>query len=177
MLTHESEMKSKIRLVALALVLFSGLLYACDENRIYEKNKDIPEHSWHKDSVLIFDVKIEDPAIPYHVYYNIRNAVSYPTQNLYLRIEVQDTTGRTLTSDLNNIELFDSKTGKPFGDGLGDIFDHQVKVLDSFMFPDSGLFKVEVQHRMRDKILVDNKLPHIMSVGIRVEKAATEETE
>lgn len=167
-------MNSRLSLPALALLLFLGL-YACDETRIYEKNMDIPEHSWHKDSILLFNVKIGDPGIPYNVYYNIRNAVSYPTQNLYLRIEVQDSTGRALTSDLNNIELFNSKTGKPYGDGLGDIFDHKVKVLDSFIFPDSGEYKVEVQHRMRDKIMVDNKLPAIISVGIRIEKAVPED--
>lgn len=168
-------MKSRFRIVALAMVVLSAI-YACDENRVYEKNKDIPEHAWHKDSVLSFEVEIKDPGIPYHVFYNIRNAVSYPTQNLYLRIEVQDSTGRILTSDLNNIELFDPKTGKPYGDGLGDIFDHRVKVLDSFIFPDSGMYAVEVQHRMRENVMVENRLPDVMSVGIRVEKAVPEET-
>lgn len=163
-------MKSKFRTLAIALAFSSGLI-ACDENRVYEKNHDIPQHAWHKDSTLLFDIHIKDPAIPYNVYYNIRNAVSYPAQNLYLRIEVQDSTGNVLTSDLNNIELFDPKTGKPYGDGLGDIFDHRVKVLEGFIFPDSGMYNVEVQHRMRDKIMVENRLPSIMSVGIRIEKA------
>ena len=166
-------MKSSFRILATAFILFLGL-YACDENRVYEKNKDIPEHAWHKDSTLLFNVEIKDPGIPYNIYYNIRNAVSYPAQNLYLRIEVQDSAGNVLTSDLNNIELFDPKTGKPYGDGLGDIFDHRVKVLDRFIFPDSGTYDIAVQHRMRDKIMVDNRLPYIMSVGVRVEKAAAE---
>lgn len=152
------------------LLLTAGL-YACDESRIFEQNKDIPNHSWHKDSTLLFQVEIENPAIPYNLYYNIRNAVSYPARNLYLRIEIQDSLGHLLTSDLNNIELFDPKTGKPYGDGLGDIFDHRVKVLDQFLFPEKGVYNVEVQHRMRDKIMIDNHLPDILSVGLRVEKA------
>lgn len=167
-------MKSSFRIASTFLILLLAL-YACDETRVYEKNQDIPEHAWHKDSTLLFNVEINDPDIPYNVYYNIRNAVSYPAQNLYLRIEVQDSSGNVLTSDLNNIELFDPKTGKPYGDGLGDIFDHRVKVLDSFMFPDSGAYEVIVQHKMRDKIMVDNRLPYIMSVGIRVEKAGVSE--
>ena len=167
-------MKNRIKVAAFALLFFLGL-YACDENRVYEKNKDIPDQAWHKDSVLIFDVNIKEPGIPYHIYYNIRNAVSYPTQNLYLRIDIQDSAGRTLTSDLNNIELFNPKTGKPYGDGLGDIFDHRIKVLDGFIFPDSGAYKVEIQHRMRENVMVKNRLPDILSVGIRVEKAVPEE--
>ncbi len=158
------------RKLLFTILIGTGLI-ACDENRVFEQNKDIPNHAWHKDSTLFFQVDIQNPTIPYNVYYNIRNAVSYPARNLYLRIEIQDTAGHVLTSDLNNIELFDPKTGKPYGDGLGDIFDHRIKVLDRFIFPDTGLYQVEVQHRMRDKIMVDNHLPDVMSVGIRVEKA------
>ena len=150
-------------------------LYSCDESRVFEQNRDIPNYAWHKDSILHFQFEIDRPEIPYNIYYNIRNAVSYPAQNLYLRIEVQDSAGQVLVSDLNNIELFDPKTGKPYGDGLGDIFDHRVKVLNHFQFPDSGRYQIDVQHRMRDKVMVDNHLPFIMSVGIRVEKAASEE--
>lgn len=169
-------MISSARRLIFALLICTGL-YACDENRVFEQNKDIPNHAWHKDSTLFFQVEINDPGIPYNIYYNIRNAVSYPARNLYLRIEIQDTAGHVLTNDLNNIELFDPKTGKPYGDGLGDIFDHRVKVLDQFIFPDTGFYNIEVQHRMRDKIMVENQLPDVMSVGIRIEKAAMEVAE
>lgn len=151
------------------LVVFC--LYGCDENRVFEQNKDIVKHQWHKDSSLHFQVEIKDAQIPYNIYYNVRNTVSYPARNIYLHIDVQDSAGRSLANDLNNIELFDPKTGKPFGDGLGDIFAHRVKVLEGFVFPYQGEYQIDVQHRMRDKIMVDNRLPGILSAGIRIEKA------
>ncbi|WP_026135706.1 gliding motility lipoprotein GldH [Nafulsella turpanensis] len=169
-------MRRSVRTFAFGILMFAGL-YACDEQRVFEQNIDIADHTWHKDSVLQFKTEIADASIPYNVYYNIRNGVDFPTQNLYLRIEVQDSTGRVLTSDLNNIELFDPKTGKPYGDGLGDIFDHQVKVLDGFRFPEPGTYLIEVQHKMRDKVMVNNHLPSIMSVGVRVEKDIAPEEE
>lgn len=157
-------------LILLALPLF----YACDENRVFEQNKDITDHAWHKDSTLHFQVEISETDVPYHIYYNVRNSVSYPAQNIYLHIEVQDSTGSPISSDLNNIELFDPKTGEPYGEGLGDIFDHRIRVLENFQFPYAGPYLIDVQHRMRDKIMVDNRLPDIMSVGVRIEKASEE---
>lgn len=166
-----NKMKKSFR-TSVLILLALPFLYACDENRVFEQNKDIKNHTWHKDSTLHFNVEITDADLPYHIYYNVRNSVSYPAQNIYLNIEIQDSTGRSLSSDLNNIELFDPKTGKPYGDGLGDIFDHRIRVLENFQFPYAGPYQIDVQHRMRDKIMVDNGLPHILSVGIRVEKAA-----
>lgn len=166
-------MNKSLRTFVLALLLLP-FLYACDENRVFEQNKDISNHAWHKDSTLHFAVNIPDADVPYHIYYNVRNAVSYPAQNIYLHIEVQDSTGQTISSDLNNIELFDPKTGEPYGDGLGDIFDHRIRVLENFRFPYAGPYQIDVQHRMRDKIMVDNRLPAIMSVGVRIEKASEE---
>lgn len=166
-------MNKNLRTCVLALLVLP-FLYACDENRVFEQNKDIENHAWHKDSTLHFQVEINDADIPYHIYYNVRNAVSYPAQNIYLHIEVQDSTGRPISSDLNNIELFDPKTGEPYGDGLGDIFDHRIRVLENFQFPYAGPYQIDVQHRMRDKIMVDNRLPAVMSVGVRIEKATEE---
>ncbi|WP_224998074.1 gliding motility lipoprotein GldH [Cesiribacter sp. SM1] len=161
---------------------FAGLslllvLNACDEQRVYERNVDIEEYAWHKDSVVHLQVPIENADIPYNIYYNVRNALSYPAQNLYLQIEIADTTGRTIATDLNNIELFDRQTGKPYGEGLGDIFDHQIPVYRDFRFPHAGVYDVKIQHQMREtdrRVMQGNHLPYIMSVGIRVEKAGAQ---
>jgi gliding motility-associated lipoprotein GldH len=162
---------------------FAGLslllvLNACDEQRVFERNVDIEDYAWHKDSVVHLQVPIENADVPYNIYYNVRNALSYPAQNLYLQIEVADSTGRTIASDLNNIELFDRQTGKPYGEGLGDIFDHQIPVYRDFKFPHPGVYDVSIQHRMREsdkRVMQGNSLPYIMSVGIRVEKAGAQE--
>lgn len=169
-------MISKAKLAGAVLLLMLAL-NGCDEQRVYEQNTDIPENAWHKDSVVHFQVPIQQPEIPYNIYYNVRNALSFGAQNLYLQIEIADSTGRVIANDLNNIELFDRQTGKPFGDGLGDLFDHQIPVYRDFTFPHAGTFDIRVQHKMRDdpRVMNGNYLPHIMSVGVRVEKTTTEQ--
>ena len=166
-------MINKLRLAGAVLVLLLAVS-ACDEQRVFEKNTDIPDNTWHKDSVVHFQVPIQQADIPYNIYYNVRNALSYPAQNLYLQLEIADSTGKVIASDLNNIELFDRQTGKPYGDGLGDIFDHQIPVYRDFTFPHAGTYDVRIQHKMREtdkRIMQGNLLPYIMSVGVRVEKA------
>lgn len=169
-------MKKYFGILASSAFILAGI-YACDESRVFEQNKDIADHAWHKDSTLHFEAEIPEASIPYHIYYNIRNSVDYPAQNLYLNIEVQDSTGQVLTRDLNNIELFNPKTGKPYGSGLGDIFDHQVRVFENFTFPYAGTYLIEIRQQMRDKVMVDNRLPSVVSVGIRIEKAISKEEE
>ena len=61
--------------------------------------------------------------------------------------------------------LFDQKTGKPLGDGLGDIYDHKVISSRSFMFPTKGKYTIKLKQYMRQ-----DPLPYIMSMGVSVEK-------
>jgi gliding motility-associated lipoprotein GldH len=145
-----------------AFILFS----ACDESRVYEKNIDFPANDWYVDSVARFSVDIVDPSIDYNLYIDVRNAVSYPFTNLYVQYNLYDSTQKKLQGKLMRLPLFDKKTGNPFGDGLGDIFDHRFAVNKNFKFPYKGKYKVEVIQYMRQ-----DPLPFIMSVGLRVEKA------
>jgi len=139
---------------------------SCDKARIFELNVDLGDNVWPKDSVLVFDIGIEDPNIPYNIYYNIRNTASYPFYNLYLNHTIKSTIGSVISTNLDEIFLFDQETGEPMGSGMGDIFDHQVMVLKDFRFPSKGTYQFSTQQYMRD-----DQLPHIMSVGIRVEVA------
>jgi len=138
----------------------------CDEQRVFEKNLDLAGNQWYIDTVPSFSFRIDDISIPYNIYYNVRNAVNYPYYNLYVTYYLQDSSGKQLSSALQNLVLADAKTGKPLGDGLGDIFDHQVLSLKEYRFPYAGTYTFRIRQYMRQ-----DPLPLIMSVGVRVEKA------
>jgi len=144
-----------------ALILFS----ACDESRVYEKNIDFAGNDWFADSVAKFPFEINDPSIDYNLYVDVRNAVSYPFTNLYIQYNLYDSSQKKLQQKLIRLPLFDKKTGKPYGDGLGDIFDHRFPLNKEFKFPNKGKYKVEIVQYMRQ-----DPLPFIMSMGVRVEK-------
>ena len=142
------------------------LLFACDEQRVYEKNVDLKDNLWYIDTIPSFTFRIEDASRPYNLYYNVRNAVSYPYYNLYVTYSLHDSTGKVLRSRLQQLQLADATTGKPLGDGLGDIYDHQILSGKNYRFPGKGAYTFRIKQYMRQ-----DPLPAIMSVGVRVEKA------
>lgn len=150
------------------LYLFSLFIVctACDPERVYEENHTIEGNRWYIDTIPSFTFTIEDTTVPYNIYYNVRNAVSYPYHNLYLTYYLLDEQGNQLSGRLQDLTLFDSKTGKPLGDGLGDIFDHQILSVPNYRFKRRGTYTFKVKQYMRQ-----DPLPDIMSIGIRVEKA------
>ena len=157
---------TKLYLLGL-LFMVTLLLGSCDENRVFEQNMDIPENNWAINNTLTISFVIEDTTQAYDVYFNIRHALAYEYYNLYVRHTLTGPAGNVLSSLLHEIILLDKKTGKPKGKGFGDIFDYQVRALRNQKFPRPGTYHLKLQQYMRR-----DPLPGIMSVGIRVEKAA-----
>ena len=139
------------------------VLSACGRNSLYERNTDLDKRIWIADSTVSFTFEITDLALSYDIYLNVRNTLSYPYQNLYIQSEMKDANGEVLVEQLNNIQLFDSRSGKPFGKGLGDIFSHEHKAVSGYQFPDTGQYTLILQQYMRR-----DTVPELLSVGIGV---------
>ena len=143
---------------------------SCNSDMVYEENIDIEDKTWLANDTLSFSFKVEEKANMYDVYYNVRNTITYPYQNLYVNYTLQNTAGDTIRKDLINMTLFDPKTGKPFGNGLGDIFSHQFRVMSQYQFPDTGVYHFKLNQFMRR-----DSLPEILSVGVSIKDAVVEE--
>lgn len=158
----------KVNIIALFtfLLLPSIILVSCDAERVYEKNIDLENRQWLADSIADFDFHIAQAEDSYDIYFNFRNTISYPYHNLYVNYQVENSKGEVLLEDLYNMDLFDPKTGKPFGKGLGDIFSHEFKAIPNYQFPDTGTYTLKLQQYMRQ-----DALPEILSVGISVKAA------
>ncbi|MGA0557168.1 gliding motility lipoprotein GldH [Larkinella sp. VNQ87] len=141
------------------------LLAGCDEKAVYKGIEDIKDGTWYINNAPEFTFEIEDTTLTYSVYYNIRNSVAYPYYNLFIRRYLLDASGKVLESKQDELTLLDPKTGKPYGDGLGDLFDHRISMLKNYRFPQSGKYTIRLRQYMRQ-----NPLPEIYSVGVTVEK-------
>lgn len=142
---------------------------ACDTSRVYEDTRDLPESGWAEDSLLRFSFRIDQTDQAYNILYDVRNTASYSYYNLYVRFFLRDANDSLLLTRLDEMYLMHPKTGRPFGDGLGDILDHQIITLQDHHFPDTGLFTMEIQQYMRQ-----DPLEGILAFGVRVEKAEVE---
>jgi gliding motility-associated lipoprotein GldH len=151
------------------LIFVALVAVGCNKSRIYERNVKFPDRIWTKDKEAVFDFEINDINTNYKFYFNLRNTILYPYQNIYLSYSLEDTLGNVYDSELTNINLFDSKTGKPFGSGMGDIFDHQYLVIDNYQFNNPGMYLFKIKQYMRM-----DSLPEIMSVGLRIEKSISQ---
>ncbi len=143
--------------------LLLGLASACDSNRVYEKNLEIPDGVWNRNQKVFFDVLIEDSLSAYNVYVNVRNGGMYPKSNLYLFVSTSAPGGLVLRDTFECV-LADEK-GKWLGSGLGDIWDHQIPFKMNVRFPKLGVYRFEYEQAMRVE-----QLPFILDMGLRVEK-------
>ena len=146
------------------------LLLACDRNRVYEENTDLPNHAWPADTVPQFSFDIADANIGYNIYLNLRNGIDYPHSNIYVQYVLSDSLQQPLEKELRNFQLFHPKTGYPFGSGSGGVYAHEFDLLMDYHFPQPGRYSISLAQFMRYEAL-----PEIYSVGVRIEKAAAGE--
>ena len=148
--------------LAIGACLFSG----CNGKTVYKSHKEIKDAQWYANDKPAFEVKIENPGLKYNVYYLLRSAVQYPYYNLYLTRKISGPDQKTISHELVELKISDETTGKPYGEGLGDLFDQKILFLKDYTFPSAGTYRFEIGQSMRQ-----NPLPFIMSIGVCVETA------
>lgn len=159
---------------SILLMLFAFTSCKDNSNRVFEKNIEIADGKWNREDVKEFTVEISDASIQYNLLYNVRNTSRYPYYNLYLSMEIADSTGKQLNLQEHELYLFDPTTGKPAGEktffdkgSLGDIYDQTYPAYVRIKFPYSGKYLVKIKQFMRN----DSFIPHVLSVGLRVNKS------
>lgn len=150
------------------LTLLTALV-SCDPARLYEKNSDIQEEDWKPGDTLSFEFNIPYSKEKYNLYYSIRYSQDYPYYNLFTKYYLLDSSGSVIRSPKlpEDMYLFDVKTGKPYGSGIGSVYDLQVSFLKNYSFPYSGKYTLKVIQYMRNR-----PINGISSFGLRVEKAS-----
>ncbi len=145
--------------------------FSCDDRRVFEEYADFDQKFWLADSVQSFNFEIDQPDKSYNLFLNVRNTNTYPYHNLYVKYQLLDSTGNTITENLINKNLYDAKTGEPQGSGLGDIFSHQFLIQENISFATKGSYSLSLQQYMRQ-----DTLKGLVSAGFRLEySSATNE--
>ncbi|MBS1489501.1 MAG: gliding motility lipoprotein GldH [Bacteroidetes bacterium] len=143
----------------------SGLLTACDSQRLFEKNTEFKERTWKINEPAEFEFQITDTVKKYNLLLNVRNSLEYPYARLFFNYELTSPDSKSLSKNLVAEFLFDQKTGQPFGtSSLGDVYDHRFPLLQNYSFNKTGMYRLKVEQFMRA-----DSLPGIVAVGLRVE--------
>lgn len=97
-----------------------GGLVACSSNREFEVYQGMDELSWNIQDTIAFNMESPLPEGPSILAVKYNN--NYPYRNLYVRYILTDSLGEVMESELINIALFESTSGRPLGKGYGGTF-------------------------------------------------------
>ncbi|RKS55450.1 protein involved in gliding motility GldH [Gillisia mitskevichiae] len=153
----------------LLILLLVTFFIGCDKDRVFDEYKSLP-NEWNKDSVLTFTLKNIDTLQSYNLFINVRNSTDFEYSNLFLIAEIQFPQGKVVTDTLE-YEMA-APNGKWLGTGFGDLKESKLWYKEQVQFPESGKYRVSVQHAMRkngNEKGIQN-LKGITEIGFRIEK-------
>lgn len=144
------------------IVAFLPVLFACRQNLVFEQYQNISDQKWYKDSVLVFNVAIEDTTQNNNFIINVRNDVDYQYSNLWLFLSIEQPDGKIL-DDKFEVALADP-SGQWLGNGFGGLKTREAVYRRNIFFPVSGEYKIRIQQGMRE-----DYLKGISDIGVRIE--------
>ena len=146
------------------IFLVAIIIISCDSKQVYENTVDFNNTYWLADSVKSFAIDIIEAESENNILFSIRNGVKYPHRNIYIYYTISDSTNKILDEELRDFQLFHPKSGYPFGNGSGNIREHNFDLLMGYEFPYAGHYKISFEQYMRY-----DSLPHVYSIGLRIE--------
>lgn len=130
------------RTVVAVMCLIGIALVSCGKRVVYSEVKTLPKEGWNADSLLTYDVTIEDTAACYDVLLYVRHTQQYPYQNMWLFVG-QDT-----------IEFYlADQRGRWLGNGWGELREMPVIYQHNKRFAGGGKCRYTIQQAMRDTLL------------------------
>ena len=152
---------------SLLFLLASLLFFSCDEKRVFDEYKSVGS-SWHKDSIVSFDLPQLDSTKRYNLFLNLRNNNNYPFNNLFLIVSLELPNGFTKVDTLEY--QMANPDGTLLGDGFTDLKESKLFYKEKVKF--RGKYKVHIKQAVREngKIQGLKELPGITEVGFRIEK-------
>ena len=149
----------------LLIVYCSFALTSCKQIDVFEKNTPIPKYRWQNNFKATGELAISDTSSFYNIYIVLRHTDAYKYNNIWLNVNVQSKT-QTIINQKLDIALAADATGWE-GIAMNDIWEVRKRITAiPFKFTKKDNYQYSLTQLMRD-----NPLLHVMSVGIRVEKA------
>lgn len=145
---------------------------SCSEGWVYSEYSPLTNGDWPMNQTLEFrfDEKQVDTIYPHNIFINIRNDENFAFSNLFLITEFEFPDGQTLRDTLE-YEMA-APDGKWLGKGVGSIKESKLWFKQNIVFPESGVYTMNISHAMRKNGQVEglSVLEGITDVGLQIEK-------
>jgi gliding motility-associated lipoprotein GldH len=140
--------------------LISVLSSSCQSDTVFDQSESLAEHGWVQKKQIVFPFEIQDTTKTYDLQVAMRQSNDYPFYNLYFNCRLIHENQGVWKKAFAEAILYDPKTGKPKGGGVGDMYSHSYTILKGLKFPRRGKYQVELEQYMRTDTLVG-----VVSVG------------
>lgn len=149
---------SKISIL-LVVILFS----ACNNNVVYDENKEVNQQAWKTTDKLYYEIDITDTIKSYKLAINIRNTIEYPYSNIYFYMNTILPNGKVTKCDTIECYLaYPDGTWK--GKGNSKIRDNRFWIAKNIKFEQKGKYTFELR-----QATIDSTLKGICDVGLHLE--------
>ncbi len=147
---------------------FSTLIFAisaCGPSYIFDKNKEIANHTWlYKDSVN-FEIPIEDISSTYNVILEVTHGEEFGNENAYINVFVKSPDGKR-TKNQVSVEMAD-KTGQWRGNCSNGACSIATILQEGAKFPQKGNYTFTIMQNNRM-----DSLQLIEKIGLKLQKQA-----
>jgi gliding motility-associated lipoprotein GldH len=135
------------------LFMMACFAFACQNDTLVDQTISLSEYGWLQKNKILIDFHVSDTSKAYDVRVALRQSNEYPYYNLYFIPKIIDSNGFVLKRAFAEAFLYDAKTGKPKGSGLGDIYSHQYTLFKGLKFTRPGRYQVSLEQYMRTDTL------------------------
>ncbi len=152
----------------LILFVLLGMTASCQTDTLVDQTISMPEHGWLQKNKVEIPFEIGDTTKSYDLHVAIRQSNEYPYYNLYFIPKIMNSDGFVIKRTFAEAFFYDSKTGKPKGTGLGDMYSHQYVIFKHIRFTRMGKYKISLEQFMRT-----DTLKGIVSAGASITETPT----
>lgn len=149
-----------------ALCAFASIaLFSCRHQTVFEKQVDIADDGWNEDSLLAFNVAINDTVSTHQILFSVSNNNDYNYANLFLFASVTFPDGKSIrdTMELIMSDVRGEWTGSGWLGSYRNDFPYRARI----RFPRVGTYTFRVWQAMRS---TNKKLPGIESFELKIHK-------
>ena len=155
---------------SILFLLVAFLIISCDNKRVFDEYKSVG-NSWHRDSIITFNLPKLDQTKKYNLFVNIRDNNDYPFDNLFLIISLEQPNKKVLVDTLEY--KMANPDGTLMGEGFSDVKESKLFYNEKVDFKLKGNYKVHIKQAVRQtgNVVGIENLKGITEIGFRVESS------
>ena len=153
----------KVIISQISILLVAILFSACNNNVVYDENKEVNQQAWKTTDKLYYEVDITYTIKDYKLAINIRNTIEYPYSNIFFYMNTILPNGKVTKCDTIECYLaYPDGTWK--GKGSSKIRDNRFWIAKNIKFEQKGKYTFELR-----QATIDSTLKGICDVGLHLE--------